>query len=189
MRFLTGRFVLLMLAVLYFGVCGISLPAVAEATPRRSGPESRILIITSQPYATEWFNSFNSKFAEEIDRLRPFEPKISYEYIDGKIVDAPELATTVVKFLQQKYIWENVDLIVGIMPAGSAFHLNMAKSSLLEFPNCMCCRRQNKFEKCPGKHRWGWFGARVTPSRIPFVTSDSFAGNKTSLCCSWSRQR
>ncbi len=43
----------------------------------------------------------NSKFAEEIDRLRPFEPKISYEYIDGKIVDAPELATTVVSFFSK----------------------------------------------------------------------------------------
>jgi signal transduction histidine kinase len=140
-----------MLAALCFGVCGISLPAVAEATPRRSGPESRILIITSQPYATEWFNSFNSKFAEEIDRLRPFEPKISYEYIDGKIVDAPELATTVVKFLQQKYIWENVDLIVGIMPAGSAFLLEYGEIFASGIPKLYVLPSTEQVLKISGK--------------------------------------
>ncbi|HWR31620.1 MAG TPA: HAMP domain-containing sensor histidine kinase [Negativicutes bacterium] len=119
------RFSLLFFLLILIGLFApITSPTCsAQVGARQTAPESRILIITSQPYATEWFNSFNDRFVEEISKARPFEPKISYEYIDGKIAANPELAATVVTFLKQKYTWEHIDLVVGVMPAGSAFLL------------------------------------------------------------------
>ena len=102
-----------------FGALSDTAYAIAPAKPR----ESRIVIITSQPYATEWFNSFNDAFVDEFSKERSLEPKISYEYIDGKIAYDPQIAATVVAFLKQKYNWNHVDLIIGVMPAGSTFLL------------------------------------------------------------------
>lgn len=97
--------------------------AQAQNVPGSNPAETRILIITSQPYATEWFNSFNNEFVEDLNKIRPIQPKISYEYIDEKISADPVLSATVVTFLQHKYDWRNIQLIMGVMPAGSAFLL------------------------------------------------------------------
>ena len=83
----------------------------------------RILVINSQPYTTEWFNSLNDRFVEEINRLQPSELKISYEYIDGNIADDPAVAATVIEFLKHKYQWRQFRLIIAVMPSGCKFLL------------------------------------------------------------------
>ena len=83
----------------------------------------RILVINSQPYTTEWFNSLNDRFVEEINRLQPAEFKISYEYIDGNIANDPAVAATVIEFLKHKYQWRQFRLIIAVMPSGCKFLL------------------------------------------------------------------
>ena len=83
----------------------------------------RILVINSQPYTTEWFNSLNERFVEEINRLQSSELKISYEYIDGNIANDPVVAATVIEFLKHKYQWRQFRLIIAVMPSGCKFLL------------------------------------------------------------------
>lgn len=97
-----------------------SLPVVA-ASPNDS--TDRILVINSQPYTTEWFNSLNERFVAEINRLQSSELKISYEYIDGNIANDPAVAATVIEFLKQKYQWRQFRLIIAVMPSGCKFLL------------------------------------------------------------------
>jgi signal transduction histidine kinase len=97
-----------------------SLPAVA-ASPNDS--TDRILVINSQPYTTEWFNSLNDSFVAEINRLQASELKFSYEYIDGNIANDPAVAATVIEFLKQKYQWRQFRLIIAVMPSGCKFLL------------------------------------------------------------------
>lgn len=117
-------FRILFLALLFAG--GGPSPllfALAAPAPEVAAPASRqILIITSQPYASEWFASFNDAFSAEVSKAQPFV-KISYEYIDGESAANPDLAAAAVSFLQQKYVWSDIGLIVGVMPAGSDFLL------------------------------------------------------------------
>lgn len=96
------------------------LPVVA-AQP--ADATDRILVINSQPYTTEWFNSLNERFVEEINRLQASELKISYEYIDGNIANDPAVAATVIEFLKHKYQWRQFRLIIAVMPSGCKFLL------------------------------------------------------------------
>lgn len=114
---------LVMLILMAFVTHHFRQPGLVQAAKSQNLSETRILVITSQPYATEWFNSFNEKFVEELNKARPVQAKISYEYIDGKIASDAEKAATVVAFMKQKYDWRNMDLIIGVMSAGSAFLL------------------------------------------------------------------
>ena len=117
-RFTSWRLVLtLLLAVRILGVGMLS----AAAQPNDSA--DRILVINSQPYTTEWFNSLNDRFVEEINRLQPSEFKISYEYIDGNIANDPAVAATVIEFLKHKYQWRQFRLIIAVMPSGCKFLL------------------------------------------------------------------
>ncbi len=110
------------------------LPCPVQAAAGEKSSETRILIITSQPYATEWFNSFNNEFVEEINKVRPIQPKISYEYIDGKIASDPAMSATVVTYLKHKYDWKNIDLVIGVMTAGSTFLLEHGDNFAKDIP-------------------------------------------------------
>lgn len=67
---------MVLILLLAVQILGVGLHSVA-AQPNDSA--DRILVINSQPYTTEWFNSLNDRFVEEINRLQPAEFKISYE--------------------------------------------------------------------------------------------------------------
>ena len=109
-------------------------PSMTQAAADAKSSETRILVITSQPYATEWFNSFNTEFVEEINKVRPIQPKISYEYIDGKIASDPAMSDTVVTYLKHKYDWKNIDLVIGVMTAGSTFILEQGDNFAKDIP-------------------------------------------------------
>ena len=149
-------FLLLLFAVMISlwpgnGIFSGAVHAAAAAKPA----EPRIVIITSQPYATEWFNSFNDKFVDKISAGQSIEPKISYEYIDGKIIDDPQLAATVITFLEQKYTWNRVDLIVGVMPAGSTFLLQHGEKFAKGVPKLFVLPSQPQADKIATMSRVG----------------------------------
>ena len=111
---------LLLIPLLAVQFLGLGMHGAA-AQPADSA--DRILVINSQPYTTEWFNSLNERFVEEINRLQSTEFKISYEYIDGNIANDPAVAATVIEFLKHKYQWRQFRLIIAIMPSGCKFLL------------------------------------------------------------------
>ena len=143
-RLCSLSFIMLLIA---FWASNCFLLYSAQAAPTRNLSETRILIITSQPYATEWFNSFNNEFVAEINKLRPVQPKISYEYIDGKIAADPALANTVVAFLKQKYDWNNIDLIISVMAAGSTFLLEHGDKFALGVPRLFILPSSQQLQK------------------------------------------
>ncbi len=108
---------ILLLAVQFLGV------GMHSAAAQPADSADRVLVINSQPYTTEWFNSLNDRFVEEINRLQPSELKISYEYIDGNIANDPAVAATVIEFLKHKYQLRQFRLIIAIMPSGCKFLL------------------------------------------------------------------
>ena len=111
---------LLLIPLLAVQFLGLGMHGAA-AQPADSA--DRILVINSQPYTTEWFNSLNERFVEEINRLQSTEFKISYEYIDGNIANDPAVAATVIEFLKHKYQWRQFRLIIAVMPSGCKFLL------------------------------------------------------------------
>lgn len=119
----------------------------------------RILVINSQPYTTEWFNSLNDRFVEEINRLQPAEFKISYEYIDGNIANDPAVAATVIEFLKHKYQWRQFRLIIAVMPSGCKFLLEHGDKSRKGFHAVICCRRRRKSKKYLPEPMLGLFKA------------------------------
>ena len=149
----TGFF-LWVAAVCLAAMVGLPLPAVA-AVDMTNPKHSRIVVITSQPYATEWFNSFNDSLVDAIGKYQPVEPQISYEYIEGKIAFDPQMAAIVIAFLKQKYEWDKVDLVIGVMPAGSVFLLEHGEKFAKNVPKLYVLPSQPQAEKIAVQQRVG----------------------------------
>ncbi|HWR40695.1 MAG TPA: response regulator [Patescibacteria group bacterium] len=106
--------------VIFFAYAGAQSPETLRREPK-------ILLISSQPYMTMWFNTLNVVFVQEIKRLLPVEPKISYEYVDSERITDPEFVKFFMAFLQQKYARTEFDLIVAVMPASATFLLEQGE--------------------------------------------------------------
>ena len=115
----------------------------------------RILVINSQPYTTEWFNSLNERFVEEINRLQSSELKISYEYIDGNIANDPVVAATVIEFLKHKYQWRQFRLIIAVMPSGCKFLLEHGDKFAQGIPQLYVLPSPQQVEKISSRPNMG----------------------------------
>ncbi len=91
--------------------------SILMADAEVSTQKSTILIITSQQYATDWFIAFDHSFSDKFAELSFSQPNISYENIDADLATDPERSLMFSNFIQQKYNWDNIDLIISIMPS------------------------------------------------------------------------
>ena len=106
---------------------GLGSPAPAsEGKPPAGKKEdgAHILIITSQPYVTQWFNSLDHAFSDSIHKVLSPPAKMSYEYMDGRKLADPEFLIIFRDLLRAKYRYLGIDLVIGVMPAGSGFLLS-----------------------------------------------------------------
>lgn len=103
-------------------------------TQTNNAKKHHVLIITSQPYVTEWFSILNAAFRGRISALMSPETKISYEYIGSDTISDPEFVTTLIKLLRMKYARVKPDLVVGIMPTSSGFLLQHGEEVFPDVP-------------------------------------------------------
>jgi len=113
---------LVILLILLFS--GLPAPAAeGKPLPGEQGVSSHILVITSQPYATKWFISLDHAFTDGIHKGLSPPAQVSYEYMDGKKLADPRFLAIFRELLREKYGRLGIDLVIGVMPAGSGFLL------------------------------------------------------------------
>jgi hypothetical protein len=113
---------LIFLLVLLFS----GYPATAaerKPLPGEKGVSSHIMIITSQPYVTKWFISLDHAFTDGLHQVLSPPAQVSYEYMDGKKLADPRFLAIFRELLREKYGRLGIDLVIGVMPAGSGFLL------------------------------------------------------------------
>lgn len=92
-----------------------------DQTSRQSA--RHILIITSQPYVTEWFTNLNNSFIETIKTSYGEKIKISYEYISSTNIEDKVFLEEFTNLLKKKYTHLHIDLVIAVMPTSSRFLL------------------------------------------------------------------
>lgn len=96
--------------------------------PAGSRHKKHILIVTSQPYLTDWFSTLNESLSERLLSFLPPESKLSYEYIGGEGMTDRQYNEKLTAWLKKKYTHIRFDMIIGIMPASSQFLLDYGES-------------------------------------------------------------
>ena len=116
---------LLFLAILIVPCFGDRPPLLAQAAaPGERASSKHILVITSQPYVTQWFTALSNAFTENIYTVFTSQTKVSYEYIDSRIISDPDFLSIFQGLLRKKYQRLKIDLVIGVMPTSSGFLLD-----------------------------------------------------------------
>jgi len=128
------KHIICLLAMLLLFLCtGSEISfGVQQTSSAVSTKNKHILIITSQPYVTEWFTKLDNAFKRRLGSTFPGETKLSYEYIGPESMGDPEYVTTLLNLLQKKYARIKLDFLVGVMPTSCSFLLKNGEKA---FPN------------------------------------------------------
>lgn len=87
-----------------------------------------ILIITSQPYLTDWFNTLNNSLRDKLFSFLTSDSKLSYEYIGSESLTDPEYDDKMGDLLRKKYANIRLDMVIAVMPVSSQFILDHGES-------------------------------------------------------------
>lgn len=98
--------------------------AVTDSGDIRQNHKKHILIVTSQPYVTDWFISLNSSLRTRFFSFLSSESKLSYEYIGSEGMSDPEYNKELIDWLRKKYARIKLDMVIAVMPASSQFILD-----------------------------------------------------------------
>ncbi len=140
------RFLFLLLFVSVF------LGAAAPGWARDPVPDGRehiphLLVITSQPYVTQWFSSLDRAFGEELHKNLSPPAKVSYEYMDGKKLADPRFVSVFKNLLREKYRHLGIDLVMAVMPAGSGFLLSYGEEVFPGIPKLFLLSGKDQIPK------------------------------------------
>ena len=103
-------------------------PAARESTTTAdAGQKKHFLIITSQPYETDWFLALKYSMRGCLLSALSSESKVSYEYIGGEGVTDSQYDEELTHWLKKKYARIHLDMIIAIMPASCQFALDYGK--------------------------------------------------------------
>jgi len=95
--------------------------SLGKGNARESNPH--ILVITSQPYHTKWFEDLSDSIAEHLySELSP-NTEISYEYIGSGLIKDDAFVSIFKDYLRKKYVRVNLSAVVAVMPTSSGFLL------------------------------------------------------------------
>ena len=102
-------------------------PSVGEAALEQKF-RKHILIITSQPYITDWFAALNDAMREKLFTFLTPDSKLSYEYIGSEGLTDADYNTALIELLRKKYVNIKLDMVIAVMPTGSQFMLDHGES-------------------------------------------------------------
>ena len=94
-----------------------------DPAPARQEHIPHLLVITSQPYVTQWFTTLDRAFTGDIVKALSPPAKVSYEYMDGTKLADPQFLSKFKDLLRAKYRGFHTDLVMAVMPGGSGFLL------------------------------------------------------------------
>lgn len=117
--------------------------------------KKHILVITSQPYVTEWFIELNSSLRKQLFSFLSAESKLSYEYIGSESLTDPEYNTALVDLLKKKYSRIALDMVIATMPTGSQFLLNHSEHLFPEIPVIFVLPSKEQLPIISGRPRAG----------------------------------
>lgn len=99
-----------------------------EKTSEQQKLKKHILIITSQPYATDWFDTLSDSLRQNLFLFLSPESKFSYEYISGEILTNTDYRNKLVDLLREKYAFIKMDMVMAVMPVSSQFLIDHGQS-------------------------------------------------------------
>src|SRR5271157_2682509 len=137
------------------GETGPPVDAVTKNEDIRQNHGKHILIVTSQPYVTDWFITLNESLRK---RLLPFlssESKLSYEYIGSESMTDPEYNRELIDWLRKKYARIKLDMVIVIMPTSSQFILDHGERLFPGIPKIYALPSKDQIVKISAKPRTG----------------------------------
>ena len=137
----TFCFIGLVLIVIFF-VCSIPqiIHAEKSTAAAQTGAENlksdnerqkfkkHILVITSQPYLTDWFNTLNNSLRKNLLSSLSSDSKLSYEYIGSESLTDADYNMKLIDLLKEKYVHIKMDMVVAFLPVGCQFMLDHGES-------------------------------------------------------------
>jgi PAS domain S-box-containing protein len=137
----TTRRSVLLAAMMLFVCCVPQITSAATspagtqvvAQDPKSGHEPQvlkkhILVITSQPYLTDWFNTLNNSLRSKLYSSLSADSKLSYEYIGSESLTDADYNMKLLDMLHKKYARIKLDMVIAVMPVSSQFVLDHGES-------------------------------------------------------------
>ncbi|MCX8023407.1 MAG: ATP-binding protein [Syntrophorhabdaceae bacterium] len=113
------------------------------------------MIITSQPFVTDWFTALNNSFVKNLNASKKKQFRLSYEYIDNRHISDDDFIEIFHKMLKKKYSNLDIDIIIGIMPTSCQFLLEHGEKIFPGIPVVFALPSRAQVNKILSKQRVG----------------------------------
>ena len=96
--------------------------------------KKHLLVITSQPYHTDWFGTLDSSLRKKLFSSLSADSKISYEYIGSESLTDQDYDIKFTDLLHEKYARIKLDMVIAVMPVSSQYILDHGDSIFPQMP-------------------------------------------------------
>ena len=162
-RTFLSRLIILSLMILF--VCcaaqifsaGISRAATPPDTQGANGQnfKKHLLVITSQPYLTDWFDTLNRAMRKTLFSALSSDSKISYEYIGSESLTDEDYDVKLMDFLREKYANIQMGMVLAFMPVSCQFMLDHGESLFPGVPVIFVLPSKQQLAMISGRPRSG----------------------------------
>ncbi len=126
-------FLLPVFFALQFPFSGFAFAETRQAHGVQSGqktaPQTRhILVITAQPYLTDWFNTLNQSLRDKLLSSLSASSKLSYEYIGSESLTDADYDMKLMAMMKEKYTHIQLDMVIAVLPVSNQFVLDHGES-------------------------------------------------------------
>jgi len=96
--------------------------------PEADRPTRHILVITAQPYLTDWFNTLNQSLRNKLLSSLSANSKLSYEYIGSESLTDEDYDMKLMAMMKEKYAHIQIDMVIAVLPVSCQFMLDHGES-------------------------------------------------------------
>lgn len=125
--YLTQLALLILIFIVAAGVKPAAGAFPAENETRKLS--KHILVMTGQPYLTDWFDTLNHSLREKLLSGLSSDSKISYEYIGSESLKDPEYDVKLMDMFRVKYAHIRQDMVIAVMPISCQFILDHGEAA------------------------------------------------------------